>query len=193
MSSKPGSEAIGELVAEREATFERYMTLAREGDVSTPPNSLVLFSISRLPTTENKDNAFEHVAKTPGAMMIDHTETGRQLEDADLFGEASQITYEQASAIWHEASRRLIEEAKGDVRAFVENAHELSTFRSIELPTLLANDDVPTINGVDKWEFEPLASGHPEWFADAKARHDAGADKGPAASGARVTGPATRP
>ena len=55
--------------------------------------------------------------------------------------------------IWRLASRRFIDCASGNVTAFVDNADPRSVFRSEELPAILRNPKILTINGVDKFAF----------------------------------------
>ena len=63
------------------------------------------------------------------------------------------LTPEQIAAVWKIASARMIAEARGDVKAFVKNADPRSVFRSTELPEILRNEEIKTINGVDKFSF----------------------------------------
>ena len=60
---------------------------------------------------------------------------------------------DEIAYLWKVASKRLLENASGNITAFVKDADERSVFRSMELPTILANDKIKTINGVDKFEF----------------------------------------
>ncbi len=43
--------------------YNKAKYIAENFDVATPKDCLVLFSISYLPTRENKDNAFKHIAE----------------------------------------------------------------------------------------------------------------------------------
>ena len=52
--------------------YKQAMTVAETFDVSSPENSVVLYSISYLPTTRNRDLAFDCVRSNPGKMMIEH-------------------------------------------------------------------------------------------------------------------------
>lgn len=46
--------------------YKQAMTVAETFDVSSPENSVVLYSISYLPTTRNRDLAFDCVRSNPG-------------------------------------------------------------------------------------------------------------------------------
>lgn len=59
--------------------YKQAMTVAETFDVSSPENSVVLYSISYLPTTHNRDLAFDCVRSNPGKMMIEHTACGAEL------------------------------------------------------------------------------------------------------------------
>ena len=47
----------------------------------------------------------------------------------------------------------LFKAAAGEVTAFVDNADPRSVFRRMELPNILENPRLTTINGIDKLEF----------------------------------------
>jgi hypothetical protein len=125
------------------------MNIAQNYDVSSPENSVVLFSISYQPTTENRDKAIDFVKNHPQKMLIEHTECGAKLVELGFEG-TNTLNCEDIKTIWAIASRRFINAAKGDITAFVDNAHPQSIFMSIELPNILNNDNIITINGIDK-------------------------------------------
>ena len=125
------------------------MNIAQNYDVSSPENSVVLFSISYQPTTENRDKAIDFVKNNPQKMLIEHTECGAKLVELGFEG-TNTLNCEDIKTIWAIASRRFINAAKGDITAFVDNAHPQSIFMSIELPNILNNDNIITINGIDK-------------------------------------------
>lgn len=133
--------------------YERAMKVAQTYDVSTPENGLVLYSVSFLPTKENRDKAFAYVKENPDKMVIEHTDCGAKLVELGLASADSGLTPEQVADIWAAASKRLINCAKGNVRAFVKNAHPRSVFRRMELPSILANPEIKKINSVNKKEF----------------------------------------
>jgi hypothetical protein len=144
--------------------YKKAMLIAEEYDVSTPKDSLVLFSISKLPTDINKRKAFAYVEKNPDKKMIDHTPCGQKLEAMDLFSEKAGLSYEEASNPWYVASRRLIEAASGNVTAFVDKAHPEATFRKIELAAILGNEKITTINKKNKWKYKHLVTDNHKWF-----------------------------
>ena len=86
-------------------------------------------------------------------MMIEHTPCGAKLIELGLQSSDSGINAENVMLIWKEASRRLIECASGNVTAFVENARPESVFCTMELPQMLANPKIKTINGEPKEQF----------------------------------------
>ena len=133
--------------------YDNALAVAKTYDVSTKPDSLVLYSISFLPTKENKIQAFEYVKSHPGTVMLDHTPCGIKMMDMGLENGRCDLQDEEIAYLWKVASKRLLEGASGNITAFVKNADERSVFRSMELPTILANDKVKTINGLDKFEF----------------------------------------
>lgn len=133
--------------------FEECMNVAKTYDVATPKDGLVLYSITGQPDKHNRDDAFAYVAAHKGAMMIEHTPCGSKLVEMGLSSSKPPFSEGKAVLVWHEASRRMIEQASGNVTAFVANAVPESVFRTIELPLILQNAKIKTVNGVDKKEF----------------------------------------
>lgn len=133
--------------------YDTALEVAKTYDVETKPDSLVLYSVSFLPTKENKLNAFEYVKGHPGSVMLDHTPCGVKMIDLGLENGRCNLKEDEIAYLWKVASKRLLEQASGNVTAFVKNADERSVFRSMELPTILANDKIKTINKMDKHKF----------------------------------------
>lgn len=133
--------------------YDNALAVAKTYDVSTKPDSLVLYSISFLPTKENKIQAFEFVKTHPGMVMLDHTPCGIKMMDMGLENGRCDLKEDEIAYLWKVASKRLLEGASGNITAFVKDADERSVFRSMELPTILANENIKTINGQDKFEF----------------------------------------
>ena len=133
--------------------YDNALEVAKTYDVTTKPDSLVLYSVSYLPTKENKFQAFEYVRDHPGSVMLDHTPCGIKMMDMGLENGRCDLKEDEIAYLWKVASKRLLENASGNITAFVKDADERSVFRSMELPTILANDKIKTINGVDKFEF----------------------------------------
>ena len=133
--------------------FLEGLKVAKTFDVSTPKDKLVLYSITNLPTKENREQAFAYVASHPGSMMIEHTPCGAKLVEMGFLSSESGVSQEELVLIWKEASKRMINSAKGNVTAFVKNADSTSVFRTMELPTILNNAHIKTINGEDKFSF----------------------------------------
>ena len=133
--------------------YDNALEVAKTYDVTTKPDSLVLYSVSYLPTKENKFQAFEYVRDHPGTVMLDHTPCGIKMMDMGLENGRCDLKEDEIAYLWKVASKRLLENASGNITAFVKDADERSVFRSMELPTILANDKIKTINGIDKFEF----------------------------------------
>lgn len=137
-----------------EEKLKEAFEIAHNEDVSSAPDSLVLYSISYLPTKENRDKAFEFVKKHPNKMMIEHTACGAKLCELGLSAsDDDKDIFDAIMNIWAIASRRFILQASGDVTAFVDGADTRSTFVQIELPNILKNPKILHINGIDKFEF----------------------------------------
>ena len=120
------------------------LNIARTYDVSSKENSVVVYSISFLPSKTNREKAFNYVQKNPGKIMIEHTECGAKLVEMG-YESVKTLNQDDIMLIWGEASRRFIAAAKGDVTAFVDGADKRSVFRTVELPNILKNDNINTI------------------------------------------------
>ena len=132
--------------------LEEALKIAQTADVSTPPNSVVLYSISYQPTDENKRSALEYMQNHHECFMLDNTPCGQKLMAMGLKTD-NHNPPQELMKIWAVASKRFIEAASGNITAFVENADPRSTFVSVELPLILQNQKVKCINGIDKFLF----------------------------------------
>ena len=134
--------------------YDKAMKIAETFDVSSNADCVVLYSISFLPTKENKDAAFEYIKNNPSAMMIDQTPCGSALNevlgDGDGFDEHDK---QKVAEIWTVASKRFIAQASRNLSAFRQHADPQSVYRSFKLPAIKINPSIKTINGVDKNQF----------------------------------------
>lgn len=126
--------------------------IAANEDVSTPPDSVVLYSISYQPTDENKRRALRFLAEHPGFYTLDDTVCGQKLMALGL-ETGNDNPNPELLKIWATASQRFILAASGNITAFVDNADKRSTFVSVELPLILQNDKIKLINGTEKHKF----------------------------------------
>ena len=126
--------------------------IAETADVSSPKDSVMLFSVSYQPTDANKRAALEYIATHEGCYTLGETECGKELLELGLEVDHNNPD-KRLLEIWAEASKRFILSACGNITAFVDNADPRSTFLSVELPLLLENKRVFQINGMDKFEF----------------------------------------
>ena len=133
--------------------FQQAFRIAQDYDVSTPKDGIVLYSISYLPTKENRDKAFAYVKSHPGSMMIEHTDCGAKLVELGLSSSDCGLSNEEIADIWSIASKRFIDGGRGNVTAFVTGADARSVFRRQELPSILENPNNTKINGEDKFSF----------------------------------------
>lgn len=128
------------------------LKIARSYDVSSKENSVVLYSISFQPTQVNREKAFKYIKSNPDKIMIEHTECGAKLVEIG-FESIKTLNQEDIMTIWGEASRRFVAAASGNVTAFVDGADPRGVFRTVELPNILQNPNIKTVNDIDKYEF----------------------------------------
>lgn len=135
--------------------FRIAVEVAGTEDVRSAPDTVVLYSVSYQPTTQNKDAALAFMRENPQTVMIDDTVCGKRLIELGFDWSVIDNDHDRikAAEIWRLASRRFIDCASGNVTAFVDNADPRSVFRSEELPAILRNPKILTINGIDKFAF----------------------------------------
>ena len=126
--------------------------IAQNEDVATSADSVVLYSISYLPTRENKDKAMAYLKSHSECRTLDDTPCGKKLIALGL-ETGSGCPDSEILKVWAIASARFIAAASGNVLAFVDNADPRSTFVSVELPHILQNDKIKMINGIAKETF----------------------------------------
>ncbi len=129
--------------------LEQGLKVAQNYDVTTKENSAVVYSISYQKTSKNRDDAIEFIKQNTDKMLIEHTECGAKLVELG-FESTNTLNCEEVKTIWAIASRRFINAAKGNIIAFVNNAHPESVFMSVELPNILNNSNITTVNNIDK-------------------------------------------
>lgn len=131
--------------------LRKAYNIAASADVITPRDKVVLYSISYQKTDINKQRALHFMRDNPQYMMLDNTPCGQQLIALGL--ETGNNPSTEILKIWALASQRFIAAASGNITAFVENADKRSTFRSVELPEILRNEQIKTVNNIDKFVF----------------------------------------
>lgn len=135
------------------AVIDKAFHLAEHADVST--TNLVLFSS----TLENQKRAEHYTNTNLDADLIHTTPAGFVLERLELFNQNLHIIDHDVSYLpWDILAFRLARETtSANVTAFVEGSIEASAFRMFEVPHLMANPHVLTINGDNKIQAAPLA------------------------------------
>lgn len=132
--------------------LDKAWIIAKTYDVSTPKDGAVVYSISYMPTDENKKEAEKFVKEHPNAKMLDNTPCGKALISLGLDGKVNEVG-EIITKIWRVASSRYIEAASGNIQAFVSGADKRSTFCTTELAEIMKNSQITDINGIDKDTF----------------------------------------
>ncbi|MBR2273645.1 MAG: hypothetical protein IJ864_02285 [Alphaproteobacteria bacterium] len=135
-----------------ENKLEQALNIAQTYDVTTPKDGAVVYSISFMPTDENKKDAERFVKEHPFTKRLDDTPCGKALIALGLDGKVNEVG-ETITKIWHVASERYIKAASGNIHAFVEGADERSTFCTTELAEIMKNSKITHINGVEKRQF----------------------------------------
>lgn len=133
---------------------EWALWVAKKFKVQTPENGLVLFSVSYLETLENKQKAKNYAYSDPKRRKrLDDTPCGQKLIELGMEKPEFKISPEACREIWDIAGKRLVDQASGNVTAFVEGVDPRSTFVRVELPAILNNRLIVTVNFEDKFEF----------------------------------------
>ena len=133
--------------------YNKALQVAHNFSVATPKDGIVVYSVSYQVTKENREKAWQFTAQHPDKMVIEHTDCGAKLVEMGLLSSDCGLTDEEIAEIWSIASKRFISNGSGEVTAFVKNADPRSVFCRMELPHILANDNLTSINGIDKHKF----------------------------------------
>lgn len=107
----------------------------------------------------NRDRALA-AAKSRGAQPIDVIDGGRALNEQNLYSKHNPL-YAEADTYWGQASEKYAREASGDIVAYVDGARPDRVFAQKELPILLENPNVKTINGLDRNFLLRMEEEHP--------------------------------
>ena len=132
--------------------IEQAYQIAQKEVVKTKPNCAVVYSVSYMPNSKNKEDAKAYIKTHADAQMLDDTPCGKALIALGLDGRVDEVG-EEITKIWREASSRYIREASGNINAFVEGADERSTFCTTELQEIINNPHITQINGIEKEVF----------------------------------------
>ena len=132
-----------------DSLLKKAYDIAQNEDVSTIVNGAVVYSVSYMPTDENKKQAIAFIKRNLGAKMLDDTPCGKALITLGLDGKVNEVG-EEITKIWRLASSRYIKAAGGNIHAFVDGADERSTFCTTELAEIMHNPHITQINGIDK-------------------------------------------
>ena len=133
--------------------IEQAFNIAQTYDVTTPKDGAVVYSVSFMPTDENKKEAEKFVKEYPVAKMLDDTPCGKALIALGLDGKVNEVG-ETITKIWRIASERYIKAASGNIHAFVDGADERSTFCTTELAEIMKNSKITHVNGIEKAIFK---------------------------------------
>lgn len=145
--------------------------IASKSDIRT--TNLALFASN----VRNRRKAEAHVNEYIDADVIHTTPAGRFLEELRLFDpDLSPLDAELAYIPIYIATLRLCQETTSpDIKAFVEEASEMSIFRMLEVAALYDNEKVQTINGIPKGDLLHLAKFMPfvAWLKHGRAAQNA--------------------
>jgi hypothetical protein len=86
---------------------------------------------------------------------LEATEGGKQL-DAEHLSQDRSFPIGDDRRVWNHASESYASQTQGDAQTFVVGASERSTFRSSEMPALLNNERVNSINGVPREDLKEI-------------------------------------
>jgi hypothetical protein len=128
-------------------------------DVSSPHNGAIFYSNDREDQWHlNRNSADElgltRLEQTDGGQWLEAQKTYQSIETLD--GQRTLWTKPNADSVWSEASTKFARSASGNVTTRVIGAEQDTLFRSKELPALLENQKVGSINGVSREELKAL-------------------------------------
>lgn len=137
------------------ADYFQALAIATTADVNVDQDRSVFFSGTR---NRRKAVSFCRMQDTQNENFktILDTQAWRKLVQHDFITRDSLFLSEDKFALRDIVCRRFSEQASGNVTAFINPQRPFGTFFRIELPILLANDKVQTINDEPKEAYRPL-------------------------------------
>ncbi|MFM7530743.1 MAG: hypothetical protein ACKO63_20045, partial [Nodosilinea sp.] len=142
-------------------SYEEYLAYIQsdEFDARTEHGKAVFYS-GVLPESQigNRKLA-ERFCADSGSCLIGNTIGGKWLQeitDRDI-----NLSDKQTDSLWSAVSKKYAEQAVGDITAFVYGAEEKRIFYSAELPALLKNENITSINSVPRAELS-------DWYNNQK-------------------------
>ncbi len=126
---------------------ELSIKIAETVATDTSPNSLVLFS------GETMVDAETYVSAHHEYVLIHSLPAGAMLEMLNLFDKNLSLLDDARRKPWNILAKRLCEQAQGNVKAIINQPKETATFLNVEMPALLENKAVLTINRQEKLQF----------------------------------------
>lgn len=139
----------------RTATPDELEEVIKHADLSLPPGKTVLYSGQHPLGIPARQLAEKHAAASPGMQTLEQTEVGRWLDTENLWDKNHPLFAERQRA-WRAISERFASQAQGNVTAVTKNSMTDSVFRSTELPALMKNGAVDSINGIPKAQLQKL-------------------------------------
>jgi hypothetical protein len=113
----------------------------------------------------NEEAAKNCAASLPKAYTIEDTDAGKYLlANAEPAYQAGQLSQGDYYSLWNTASQMYAQQATGNVIAFVDGASPNGTFALHELPSLVSDGAVPSINGVSTNEVANIYGNNPANF-----------------------------
>lgn len=112
--------------------------MIHDGHLYLPDNSAIFYSGNN---GKNHESA-KLFAQDNGKNMIDFTSIGHYLESANIY---DRCAFDEAREAWNILSRKLSQNVKGDVYAFVFNSYSSSVFCQTEFAELIENKHVTRV------------------------------------------------
>jgi hypothetical protein len=140
--------------------WKNYIRAAPDADFAAPEGKTTAVVYSGFDDL-NRQFAQQDCKVNSAGYTIEDTAIGKRLEQADLFHD-KELTRSEAYEVWRVASEQFSKNAKGDIETHVIDARPDSIFRETELPALLENQNVTSINGISRQELKALYDTGPE-------------------------------
>jgi YD repeat-containing protein len=131
-------------------TPEQVVQYVNQLGLKTPRDQLILWS--GLGRGDEGVRLSQEYADLNGGMTLEMTRGGKWLHKLDLFDAKSPFTPQEATEIWANVSRKMTQEASGQVRALLGQVRPRSIYTSQETLELYDN---PKVLGVDEVYLKP--------------------------------------
>jgi Ca2+-binding RTX toxin-like protein len=152
-------QALAQLAQLSNPTIAQINSLVSQVNLDIPAGRTVVFYSGPIGSVQASQVAQALVAQSDKFFIIDQSDLGRVLGNTEFQAALRNAVGVEASAaaldsLWVDASRRLAQNSSGAVISLTPNAEPGRIFATVELPELINNPNVTTIDGIPRTQLK---------------------------------------